>query len=172
MDVDRSLEARHGEVVVVRRILTSPLGVIAIAVPLMGLWVAVHRHQSSLAADALVGHAVAQDRPPVPVVAELAPIPGVRPSPRLRDVAGRDPALPGRPISIQDRDGHSMDALHAALQRAHAGGGQARLLFWGASHTASDLYTGYVRAALQQSLGDAGHGFVIPVPPWPAYRHQ
>lgn len=76
----------------------------------------------------------------------------------------------GLPIRIEDADGHSMDALHAALARAAQGEGQARLLFWGASHTASDLYTGYVRRTLQERFGDAGHGFVLPVQPWPSYR--
>jgi len=78
----------------------------------------------------------------------------------------------GLPIRIEDADGHSMDHLHAALARAARGEGQARLLFWGASHTASDLYTGYLRRALQARFGDAGHGFVLPVQPWRSYRQD
>jgi lysophospholipase L1-like esterase len=78
----------------------------------------------------------------------------------------------GLDIAIEDRDGHSMRALHEALARAAAGEGQARLMFFGASHVASDLFTGYIRHELQSRYGDAGHGFVVPVHPWRTYRHQ
>lgn len=78
----------------------------------------------------------------------------------------------GLDIAIEDRDGKSMSALHGALARAAAGRGQARLLFYGASHVASDLFTGYIRRELQARYGDAGHGFVVPVHPWRTYRHQ
>ncbi|MBZ0118492.1 MAG: hypothetical protein K8H88_15930, partial [Sandaracinaceae bacterium] len=63
-----------------------------------------------------------------------------------------------------------LDALHAALARAERGEGTARLLFYGGSHTAGDLFTGWLRQALQARFGDAGHGFVPVVPlvedPW------
>jgi len=78
----------------------------------------------------------------------------------------------GLDIAIEDRDGHSMRALHEALARAAAGEGQARLMFFGASHVASDLFTGYIRHQLQSRYGDAGHGFVVPVHPWRTYRHE
>lgn len=65
-----------------------------------------------------------------------------------------------------------MQRLHDALARAAAGRGQARLLFYGASHTAADIYTAYLRRALQNVFGDAGHGFVLPVQPWRGYRHE
>ena len=78
----------------------------------------------------------------------------------------------GLDIAIEDRDGKSMRALHEALLRAEAGEGQARLVFYGASHVASDLFTGYIRRELQRRYGDAGHGFVVPVHPWRTYRHK
>lgn len=78
----------------------------------------------------------------------------------------------GLDIGIEDRDGKSMRALHEALARAAAGEGQARLLFFGGSHVASDLFTGYLRRELQARYGDAGHGFVVPVHPWRTYRHH
>jgi lysophospholipase L1-like esterase len=65
-----------------------------------------------------------------------------------------------------------MDSLHRALARAAAGEGQARLLFYGASHVAGDLFTGHIRRELQIRFGDAGHGFVLPVHPWRTYRHR
>ncbi|MFO0696129.1 MAG: GDSL-type esterase/lipase family protein [Polyangiales bacterium] len=165
-----------------RRIVTSPLGVLALSVTALTLWTVAYRAQaetgtrSPLAEAALLpGRAEAQSegaglgvRPRVPT---LPAIPEVRPPPRLR-APWADGSPPGLEIAVQDRDGHSLDALHAALRRAHAGQGQARLVFYGASHTASDLYTGYLRAALQQMFGDAGHGFVLPVTPWRGYRHQ
>ena len=78
----------------------------------------------------------------------------------------------GLDIAIEDRDGGSMKALHEALARAEAGEGQARLVFFGASHVASDLFTGHIRRELQSRYGDAGHGFVVPVHPWRTYRHR
>jgi lysophospholipase L1-like esterase len=78
----------------------------------------------------------------------------------------------GLDVAIEDRDGRSMEALHRALQRAGAGEGQARLVFYGASHVASDLFTGHIRRELQARYGDAGHGFVVPVHPWRTYRHR
>lgn len=67
-------------------------------------------------------------------------------------------------FAIEDPSGHALDALHAALRRAERGQGTARLVFYGGSHTASDLYTGRMRELLQARFGDAGHGFVPLVP--------
>jgi len=77
----------------------------------------------------------------------------------------------GYDISIEDRDGHSMARLHDALRRAERGEGQARLVFYGASHVASDLFTGLIRKELQRRFGDAGHGVILPAKPWRTYRH-
>ena len=95
----------------------------------------------------------------------------VRSAPRVRHSRPEGHTL-GVDIAIEDRDGSSMRALHAALRRAERGEGQARLVFYGASHVASDLFTGVVRSRLQARFGDAGHGFVMPVAPWRSYRHQ
>lgn len=75
-------------------------------------------------------------------------------------------------IAIEDHNGRSLDQFHAALRRAQAGEGQARIVFYGASHVAADLFTGYIRRELQSRFGDAGHGFVLPVHPWRSYRHR
>lgn len=91
--------------------------------------------------------------------------------PRL--ISDADPEHPyGWGIAIEDRDRRSMRAFHHALRRAEQGKGQARLVFYGASHVASDSFTGPIREKLQQRFGDAGHGFVLPVHPWPSYRHR
>jgi lysophospholipase L1-like esterase len=82
------------------------------------------------------------------------------------------PELPlGAPTPIEDPGGHALDALHAALQRVGAERTQARIVFYGASHVASDLFTGALRQRLQQRFGEAGPGFVVPGRPWRFYRN-
>lgn len=98
--------------------------------------------------------------------ARTAPI--VRPA---YDASPR-PDEPGVAIRIHDPGGHALDRLHAALRRAARGDGQARILFYGASHVAGDFFTGTVRRILQSRFGDAGHGFVMPARPWRSYRHS
>jgi len=76
----------------------------------------------------------------------------------------------GVDIPIDDPSGTAMHAFHDALRRAGAGQGQARIVFYGASHVAADIYTSTIRHLLQSRFGDAGHGFVMPVEPWPRYH--
>jgi lysophospholipase L1-like esterase len=78
----------------------------------------------------------------------------------------------GDDVAIVDPSGRSLVALHQALRRAGAGDGTARLLFYGASHTSSDQFTGYLRRRLQRRFGDAGPGFVLPVRPFAYYDHR
>jgi lysophospholipase L1-like esterase len=47
-----------------------------------------------------------------------------------------------------------------------------RISVFGASHTEADFFTGAIRRRLQESFGDAGHGFVMPAPPFGGYRAQ
>ena len=83
-------------------------------------------------------------------------------------IMARVPAPPplGVDIGIEDPSGHAMDAFHAALRRAEAHRGRARVVVFGASHTAGDEYTGMLRERLQARFGDAGPGFVLPVKPF------
>jgi lysophospholipase L1-like esterase len=78
----------------------------------------------------------------------------------------------GEPISIEDPSGRALDAFHAALRRAEAGEDQARVLLYGASHVAADMFPDVLRDRLQARFGDAGHGFVLPARVWRHYRHQ
>ncbi|MCG8557370.1 MAG: GDSL-type esterase/lipase family protein [Proteobacteria bacterium] len=47
-----------------------------------------------------------------------------------------------------------------------------RIVVYGASHVASDLFTGELRLRLQQRFGEAGPGFVLPAKPWRYYRNS
>lgn len=78
----------------------------------------------------------------------------------------------GEPIAIEDPSGHALDHLHTALRRAAAGQGRARMMFWGASHTAEDQFTGFLRQSWQRRFGDAGPGFVLPARPFALYDHR
>jgi lysophospholipase L1-like esterase len=73
---------------------------------------------------------------------------------------------------LEDESGHALEAFYAALRRVKQANGQARIVFYGDSHTAPDLITGRVRQALQGKFGDAGIGFVMPGKPWPHHHHM
>ena len=81
-------------------------------------------------------------------------------------------AVLGVEIGIDAPSGNSLESLHRALRRARDGEGKARILFFGASHVASDLFTSVTRRELQTRFGDAGHGFILPAKPWKYYRHR
>lgn len=75
--------------------------------------------------------------------------------------------------SAQPSAGESpLAAFHAALARTGRGEGVTRVMVWGASHTASDQFTGFLRARWQRRWGDAGPGLVLPASPFPLYDHQ
>lgn len=78
----------------------------------------------------------------------------------------------GHPIAIEDPRGAVLPRVHRALRRAERGEGVARLAFWGASHTASDQYVGFLRERLIPRFGDAGHGLVMPAMPFPLYARR
>ena len=64
----------------------------------------------------------------------------------------------------------SPDALahfHRALRQ-----GRARVLVYGASHTAPDVYTGELRRRLTARFGDGGPGWVLPGYPFAFYEHD
>jgi hypothetical protein len=106
-----------------------------------------------------------------PLVPELPQ--GTTPQSATPDVSLAPEQQPlGAAIPIDDPSGHALDAFHAALARAAQGEGQARIAFYGASHVASDMFTGPLRERLQQRFGNAGPGFVLPAKPWRWYLHS
>ncbi len=66
-------------------------------------------------------------------------------------------------------DPQALAPFRDALRRAAADQGQARIVIYGGSHTAADLYPSVIRRAFQAGFGDLGHGFVMPVPPFENY---
>lgn len=84
--------------------------------------------------------------------------------------------LPRAPLGvaepIHDPSGRALQPWHQALTRVLTGKATARIAFYGASHTAADLWTGELRRRLQRRYGDGGHGFVLPTRFNPGYRHQ
>jgi lysophospholipase L1-like esterase len=80
----------------------------------------------------------------------------------LRGEAAVDSLALGHFVAIENEA--ALSGFHAALARLRGGSdgdGKLRILSYGASHTQSDLYTGYLRAYLQSRFGDGGQGFVL-----------
>jgi len=118
--------------------------------------------------------AAATATPPVTATPVPDPMlfPVYPPAPLAYPIDANGHTVYGLDIGIEDLTGTSLRAFHAALRRAERGEGQARIVAYGASHIASDSWTGTVRRGLQARFGDAGHGFILPVEPWRSYRHQ
>jgi lysophospholipase L1-like esterase len=82
-----------------------------------------------------------------------------------------EPLVPFRTFTLEDPTGHAFDGFFASLKRAAGKQGQARVVFYGDSHTAPDLITGRLRQSLQAEFGDAGPGFIMPGKPFPHHHH-
>lgn len=96
-----------------------------------------------------------------------------RPKPALKHPPIEVPrAHLGQLEPIYDPGGRALQPWHAALARVLEQKATARIAFYGASHTAADLWTGELRRRLQNRYGDAGHGFALPTRFNPGYRHQ
>jgi len=74
---------------------------------------------------------------------------------------------------------HALDAFFRALAGRRSGASDAasspgastvRILQFGDSHTAADIFTGQMRALFQAKFGDGGLGFQYPGHPFPGYR--
>jgi lysophospholipase L1-like esterase len=49
---------------------------------------------------------------------------------------------------------------------------QTRIVVWGASHMAGDVFSRVVRHALKSRYGDAGLGLLVPAKPWRSYHNR
>lgn len=83
--------------------------------------------------------------------------------------------LPGFFVPLElPEDGAPLEGFEAALAALAAGEAQGpvRVAAYGASGTAVDLWTGYVRSYLQARFGDGGPGIVAAAKPNRWYRHN
>lgn len=67
-------------------------------------------------------------------------------------------------------EGAESAVRHVAEVLAGASTRHVRVAMWGDSLTAAGTLPGAVRRVLQGRFGDAGRGFVLPAPPWPAWN--
>ncbi len=83
---------------------------------------------------------------------------------------GTDPP----PVPLLDPTGQSLDGFFAALSdtRAKKPGAITRIAHFGDSVIVSDYVSGTLRRELQDTFGDAGHGFVLIANAWPSYFHN
>ena len=81
--------------------------------------------------------------------------------------------LLGNFILLDGEGAAGLQHFHEALRRLKQGqdeDGKVRVVVYGASHTAADIYPSYLRAYLQSRFGDGGHGYVALVRPSKFYR--
>lgn len=81
--------------------------------------------------------------------------------------------LLGNFILLGGRGSAALDNFHDALRRLKQGSdpdGKVRVLVYGASHTAADVYPAYLRAYLQHRFGAGGQGYIPMVRPSKFYR--
>jgi lysophospholipase L1-like esterase len=81
--------------------------------------------------------------------------------------------LLGNFILLGGGGAESLQKFHEALRQLKQGtdpDGKVRVLVYGASHTAADVYPGYLRAYLQSRFGAGGQGYVPLVRPSKFYR--
>lgn len=78
------------------------------------------------------------------------------------------------PVELLDPTGKALDAFFAALARTQSKQGSAitRIAHFGDSIVVSDYISGTLRRKLQETFGDAGHGYMLIANAWPAYFHN
>ena len=75
-------------------------------------------------------------------------------------------------IALYDPSGRALSHFHEALERTARGHATTRIMQFGASHTAADIMTSFLRDDLQAKYGDAGIGWFMPARPWRTHRHS
>ncbi len=87
----------------------------------------------------------------------------------LPSIAAEEP-----PVPLLDPTGHALDGFYESLAKTQAKekGAITRIAHFGDSIIVSDYVSGTLRRELQDTFGDAGHGFVLIANAWPAYFHN
>lgn len=78
------------------------------------------------------------------------------------------------PVDILDPTGNSLDDFFASLVKTQQKKDNAitRIAHFGDSIVVSDYISGTLRRKLQETFGDAGHGYMLIANAWPAYFHN
>lgn len=78
------------------------------------------------------------------------------------------------PVPLHDPSGRALDGFFASLAETQrkTPGAVTRIAHFGDSIVVSDYVSGTLRRRLQQTFGDAGHGYVLLANAWPAYFHN
>jgi hypothetical protein len=89
--------------------------------------------------------------------------------PDLPSISAEEP-----PVPLFDPTGHTLDSFFASLadSQAKKPGAITRIAHFGDSVIVSDYVSGTLRRELQDTFGDAGHGFVLIANAWPSYFHN
>lgn len=137
--------------------------------------------EGAAAASAAVDRALGVDDPQAPALAPAGAGPpaegGAHGPPGLITPTAVPADSLGRFVLIEDPapDRPALAHFHAALRELAAGhdaDGKVRVAMYGASGTAADIFTGYVRAYLQRRFGAGGPGFVPAARMNAWYRHS
>ncbi len=111
-----------------------------------------------------------------PLLPDLPPLPAGGAQAAMI-AAEQAPLIPGFFVRVEDPEEqtNALAAFHDALLALEDGrdpDGKVRVVFFGASGTASDLWTGYVRTYLQTRFGDGGPGVVPGAAPNKWFHHS
>lgn len=78
----------------------------------------------------------------------------------VSEVSEDEPPLPGCFVPVEPPGSNALERLHRSLLASAHGEATTRILHFGDSHVAADLWTARIRHRLQQAFGDAGPGFI------------
>lgn len=78
------------------------------------------------------------------------------------------------PVELLDPSGHALDHFFESLSKTQKKKDDAitRIAHFGDSIVVSDYISGTLRRKLQETFGDAGHGYMLIANAWPAYFHN
>ena len=114
--------------------------------------------------------------PPPAVLQETAPAPVV-PTPRASAPVASEPAVPVPVAPVVSgaaaiENASQLNGFFGHLQKLQAGDATetTRVLQFGDSHTAADMFTGRMRSLLQVHFGNGGAGFTFAGHPFAGYR--